>query len=82
MVRAGQIKPDELVVVNCTGHTMSIEKEILGEGWVRNLSTAAVGIGSKEPRSSKALLEDSGGRLAGSIEQSYHGALLSHHYRR
>lgn len=39
MVRAGQIKPNEVVVVNCTGHTMPIEKEILGEGWERNLAT-------------------------------------------
>jgi threonine synthase len=38
MVRAGQIKPNEVVVVNCTGHTMPIEKEILGEGWERNLA--------------------------------------------
>lgn len=38
LVRAGQIKPDEIVVVNCTGHTMPIEKEILGDGWWRDVS--------------------------------------------
>ncbi len=32
LVRAGQVKPDEVVVVNCTGHTMPIERNILGEG--------------------------------------------------
>ncbi len=37
MVRAGQIKPNETVVVNCTGHTMPIETSILGEGWARNI---------------------------------------------
>lgn len=43
LVRAGHIKPSDLVVVNCTGHTMPIEKEILGEGWGRNLAPAGAG---------------------------------------
>jgi threonine synthase len=38
LVRAGQVKPTDLVVVNCTGHTMPIEKDILGEGWGRNVA--------------------------------------------
>jgi threonine synthase len=33
LVRGGQIKPDEVIVVNCTGHTMPIEHDILGDGW-------------------------------------------------
>jgi threonine synthase len=37
MVRAGVIKPTDVVVVNCTGHTMPIASEILGEGWARNI---------------------------------------------
>jgi threonine synthase len=37
LVRAGVIKPDETVVVNVSGHTMPIERNILGEGWSRNL---------------------------------------------
>ncbi len=37
MVRAGQIKPTDVVVVNCSGHTMPIEKMILGDNWVRDL---------------------------------------------
>jgi threonine synthase len=41
LVRAGKIKPDEIVVVNCTGHTMSIERNILGEGWERNINVTA-----------------------------------------
>ncbi len=31
MVRAGAIKPDELVVINCSGHTFPVEKQILGD---------------------------------------------------
>jgi threonine synthase len=41
LVRAGKIKPEEVVVVNCTGHTMPIERNILGEGWERNINLAA-----------------------------------------
>jgi threonine synthase len=37
LIRSGQIKPSEIVVVNCSGHTMSIEPGILGKGWARNV---------------------------------------------
>ncbi len=37
LVRSGVIKPNETVVINCTGHTMPIERNILGEGWSRDL---------------------------------------------
>lgn len=33
MVRAGVIKPDDVVVVNCSGHTLAVEKNILGDQW-------------------------------------------------
>jgi threonine synthase len=33
LVRAGEISPDALIVVNCTGHTFPVEKHILGEQW-------------------------------------------------
>jgi threonine synthase len=35
MVQQGLIGPDEVVVVNCSGHTFPIEKQILGEAWDR-----------------------------------------------
>ncbi|MBN2548960.1 MAG: threonine synthase [Anaerolineales bacterium] len=37
LIRAGVIKPSEVIAVNCTGHTMPIETSILGEGWARNV---------------------------------------------
>ena len=37
LVRAGVVKPNETVVVNCTGHTMPVEHSILGEGWSRDI---------------------------------------------
>ncbi len=33
MVRDHVIKPDDVVVLNCSGHTMSVEKHILGDQW-------------------------------------------------
>jgi threonine synthase len=41
LVRAGKIRPDEVVVVNCSGHTMPIERNILGEGWERNINLSS-----------------------------------------
>jgi threonine synthase len=37
MVRAGIIKSTDLVVINCTGHTMPAEPFILGDNWARNV---------------------------------------------
>ncbi len=37
LARNGSIRPDDVIVVNCTGHTMPIERVILGEGWARNV---------------------------------------------
>lgn len=37
LARSGQIKPSDVVVMNCSGHTMSVESTILGEGWARNV---------------------------------------------
>ena len=37
LVRSGVIKPDDVVVVNCSGHTMPVEPAILGERWARNV---------------------------------------------
>lgn len=37
LVRNGVIKPDEIVVVNCSGHTIPIEQTVLGEGWAKNV---------------------------------------------
>ncbi|KAF0111454.1 MAG: threonine synthase [Chloroflexi bacterium] len=44
LVRAGKIKSDEVVVINCTGHTMPIERNILGEGWEHTIDMKAKGM--------------------------------------
>jgi threonine synthase len=33
LTQNGVIKPDEMVVVNCTGHTFPVEKHVLGDQW-------------------------------------------------
>ncbi|NDJ87482.1 MAG: threonine synthase [Chloroflexi bacterium] len=37
MVRKGKIKPDDVVVFNCSGHTFPVEKTILGNAWMREV---------------------------------------------
>ena len=49
MVRAGEIDPNAVIVVNCTGHTMPIEVEILGEGWGREVALPVMQAGSGVP---------------------------------
>lgn len=43
MVRNGTIKPDDLVVVNCSGHTLPVEKQILGDQWERQVDVSKAG---------------------------------------
>jgi threonine synthase len=37
LVRAGAVQPKDVVVINCSGHTMPVEKMILGDQWARNV---------------------------------------------
>lgn len=37
MVQQGVIKPDDVVVVNLSGHTMPVETQILGQRWLRSV---------------------------------------------
>ena len=43
MVRAGLIKSSDVVVINCTGHTMPVESTILGDNWARNVIAPSLG---------------------------------------
>jgi threonine synthase len=42
MVREGKIKPDDVVVFNCSGHTLPVEKAILGDQWARQVDISEV----------------------------------------
>ena len=37
MVSAGIVKPEDVVVVNCSGHTFPVEKHLLGDAWAQSL---------------------------------------------
>ena len=37
LVRAGVIGSEEVVLVNCTGHTMSVEQAVLGKHWAHSV---------------------------------------------
>jgi len=37
LARNGVIRNDDVIVVNCSGHTMPIEPIILGDRWIRNV---------------------------------------------
>ena len=37
LARTGAIKPDDVVVVNCTGHTVPAEQFLFSEGWTRDI---------------------------------------------
>jgi threonine synthase len=41
LIRAGVVKPSDTIVFNCTGHTMSIERNILGDNRSRDLDLPA-----------------------------------------
>lgn len=43
MVRAGVIKSDELVVINCSGHTFPVETQILGDQFAKIVDVSRVG---------------------------------------
>jgi threonine synthase len=43
LVREGVIKPDDVVVVNCSGHTFPVETQILGDQWARQVDASRAG---------------------------------------
>jgi threonine synthase len=40
MVSSGIVKEDDLVVVNCSGHTFPVEKHLLGDTWAQSLDAS------------------------------------------
>jgi threonine synthase len=41
LISQQRIKRSELVVVNCSGHTFPVEKELLGDDWARSIDASA-----------------------------------------
>lgn len=64
LVREGVIKPDDVVVVNCSGHTLPVELEILDEQWQRQLDIGAHAHAPEMPQEGiVSALENMGGRV-------------------
>jgi threonine synthase len=42
LAQDGIIRPDDVVVVNCSGHAMPVEESVLGPDWYRDLAPTAV----------------------------------------
>ena len=38
LIAAQVVKPDDVVVVNCSGHTLPVTEDLLGEGWARSVA--------------------------------------------
>jgi len=49
MVRSGQVKPTDVIVVNCTGHTVPVEQEVIGDNWVKDFEFPLKGIETQIP---------------------------------
>jgi threonine synthase len=43
LVSEGRILPEDVIVVNCSGHTFPVEKFLLGDGWERSVAVATQG---------------------------------------
>ncbi|MCH7663690.1 MAG: pyridoxal-phosphate dependent enzyme [Chloroflexi bacterium] len=41
MMRSGEIKSTDIVVVNCTGYTVPVEQSVLGDNWAQNVALEA-----------------------------------------
>ena len=49
LVSNGTIQPDDVVVVNCSGHTFPVEKFLLGDAWAQSVdATTPVSMGETE----------------------------------
>ncbi len=66
MVRKGIIKPDDVVVVNCSGHTLPVEKQILGEAWQKTVDLSAAATAAPIP---EAELKDAVGAIQGPLKR-------------
>jgi threonine synthase len=56
LVRSGHIAPDDVVLVNCTGHTFPVEEVTLGENWARELGETPVPAEASAPTPEEGLL--------------------------
>ncbi len=58
LFRQGIIKSNEIVVVNCTGHTMPVENLVLGEGWATDIVPSRQDVDTKPQEGLYGALSD------------------------
>lgn len=56
LIRDGVIRPDETVVLNCSGHTFPVEKHIIGDQYTHNMVPMQGGNGTAVPTREEGLL--------------------------
>jgi threonine synthase len=56
LIRDGVIRPDETVVLNCSGHTFPVEKHIIGDQYTRDMAPVQGGIDTAVPTREEGLL--------------------------
>lgn len=81
MVRQGTIKPDDIVVINCSGHTLPVETIILGEQWQKQIDLAGASSSPSLPAGDLAHVIDAVGvrvRRVAVIEDNVDSARLMH----
>jgi threonine synthase len=81
MVRQGTIKPDDIVVINCSGHTLPVETIILGEQWQKQIDLAGASSSPSLPEGDLAHVIDAVGvrvRRVVVIEDNVDSARLMH----
>ena len=49
LAHEGVFQPEDVVVVNCSGHSMPVEESVLGSGWYRDLAVPAEVEGREAP---------------------------------
>ncbi|MBK8135825.1 MAG: threonine synthase [Chloroflexi bacterium] len=82
LVRQRVIKPDDIVVVNCSGHTLAVEKTILGEQWQKQVDLSSARSTPAVPADDLATVIDTVGgvrvRRVAVIEDNIESARLMH----
>ena len=76
LISKGVIKRDEVVVVNCSGHTFPVEKHLLGDRFAREVKAPAAGAAVEDGLLGSLESLDRGVRRVAILEDDPHAARL------
>ena len=48
LIRQGVIQHDDVIVVNCSGHTFPVEKHLLPDEWAREVAAPGIGVATED----------------------------------